>query len=279
MGLVSSFAVARVVVACDAAGEIAPAIEAGGRLAAHWRARLHVVFLEDPNLRLLAGHPQVRHVSLVSTGPATVAATDMEYMFLALAERARGLVAQQAARHGLDWSFAVVSEAPSAASFGMVENDLLVVEGSARPFAGQMRLGSCFSSLVLGAALPVLMIRPRHHPRRIVAAVFGPDSPGMRRALAAAGDMASAAKGPLLVLVGPGAPGAAEIGNIMAASGHLPEAGLRVHAIAGPATLQNIHVSHLSHALLVLDGTAAIGGQGDLQTLAAKADCDVLLVR
>ena len=65
----------------------------------------------------------------------------------------------------------------------------------------------------------------------------------------------------------------------MAASGHLPEAGLRVQAIAGPATLQNIHESHLSHALLVLDGTAAIGGQGDLQALAAKADCDVLLVR
>jgi hypothetical protein len=276
---VASFAVARVVVACDAAGEIAPAIEAGGRLAAHWRARLHVVFVEDPNLRLLAGHPQVRHVSLVSAGPATVAATDMEYMFLAIAERARSMVAELAGRHGLDWSFAVISEVLSTASFAMAENDFLVVEGTARPFAGQMRLRSRFSSLALATALPVLMIRPRHHPRRIVAAVFGPDSPGLRRALAAAGDMAAAADGPLLVLAGPGAPGAAEIGKIMAAIDHLPEAGLRVQAIAGPATLQNIHESHLSHVLLVLDGTAAIGGLSDLQALAAKADCDVLLVR
>ncbi|HXQ42234.1 MAG TPA: hypothetical protein VN821_13270 [Candidatus Udaeobacter sp.] len=275
----ASFAVARVVVACDAAGEIAPAIKAGSRLAAHWRARLHVVFVEDPNLRLLAGHPQVRHVSLVSAGPATVAAADMECIFLAMAERARGMVAEQAGRNGLDWSFAVVSEVLSAASFGMTENDFLVVEGTARPFAGQMRLRSRFYSLALATALPVLMIRPRHHPRRIVAAVFGPDSPGLRRALAAAGDMAAAADGPLLVLVGPEAPGAAEIGQILAASGHLPEAGLRVQAIAGPATLQNIHESHLNHALLVLDGTAAIGGQSDLQALAAKADCDVLLMR
>ena len=275
----ASFAVARVVVASDAAGEIAPAIEAGSRLAAHWRARMHVVFVEDPNLRLLGGHPQVRHVSLVSVGLATVAATDMVYMFLAMAERARSLVAEQAGRHSLDWSFAVVSEALSASSFGIEENDFLVVEGTARPFAGQMRLRSRFSSMALGAALPVLMIRPRHHPRRIVAAVFGPDSPGLRRTLAAAGDMATAADGPLTVLVGPGAPAAAEIGMIMRATGHLPEAGLRVQPIAGPATLQNIHESHLSHALLVLDGTAPIGELSDLQALAAQADCDVLLVR
>jgi len=276
---VASFAVTRVVVACDAAGEILPAIEAGGRLAAHWRARLHVVFVEDPNLRLLFDRPEVCHVSLVSAGLAAVAATDMEYMFLAMAERARGLVAELANRHRLDWSFAVISEALSATSFGVVENDFLVVEGTARPFAGQMRFRSRFSTLALATAQPVLMIRPRHHPRRIVAAVFGPDSPGLRRTLAAAGDMAAAADGPLLVLAGPDAPRAAEIGKIMAESGHLPEAGLRVQPIAGPATLQNIHESHLSHALLVLDGTAPIGEQSDLQALAAKADCDVLLVR
>jgi nucleotide-binding universal stress UspA family protein len=266
------------VVACDAAGEIAPAIEAGSRLAAHWHARLHVIFVEDPTLRLLAGHPQVRHVSLVSVGVATIAAADMEHMFLAMAARARSMVAEHAGRHGLDWSFAVVSAAPSTTSFGMAENDLLVVEGTARPFAGQMRLRSCFSTLALAAASPVLMIRPRRHPRRIVAAALGPDSPGLRRALAAAGDMAAAAGGPLTVLAGPKAPSAGAIGEIMAASGHMPSAGLRIQAMANPATLHNIHESHLRQALLVLDGTEP-SALGDLEALAAKADCDILLVR
>jgi len=279
IGLRPSFAVTRVVVACDAAGEIAPAIEAGSRLAAHWRAPLHVVFVEDPNLRLIAAHPYVRHVSLASPGAGAVEAADMEHIFLAMAERARSQVAELAARLGLAWSFAVVSETPSTASFGMAENELLVVEGTARAFAGQMRLRSRFSALALAAALPVLMIRPVHHPRRIVAAVFGPDTPGLRRALAAAGDMASAAGSPLTVLAGPEAPSGGAIGEFMTASGHMPAAGLRTQAIAGPAVLQNIRESHLKHALLVLDGTADTPGLGDLEALAAKADCDVLLVR
>lgn len=275
----SSFAVTRVVVACDAAGEISPAIEAGSRLAAYWRAPLHVVFVEDPMLRLLAGHPHVRHVSLDAPGVVRDEVADMEHMFLAMAGRARAMVAELAGRHGLDWSFAVVSETPSTASFGMVENELLVVEGTTRPVAGQMRLRSSFSALALVAALPVLVIRPRHHPRRIVAALFEPDSPGLRRTLAAAGDMAAAAGGPLTVLAGPKAPAAGEIEGILAASGHMPEAGLRIQAIADPAALRNIHESHLNNALLVLDGTAQSAGLGDLEALTAKADCDVLLVR
>jgi hypothetical protein len=91
--------------------------------------------------------------------------------------------------------------------------------------------------------------------------------------------MATAAGSPLTVLAGPEAPSADAIEEIMAASGHLPAAGLRIQAIANPATLRNIPESHLHHALLVLDGTAEPAGPSDLEALAAKADCDVLLVR
>ena len=274
----ASFGITRVVVACDAAGEIAPAIEAGSRLAAHWRARLHVVFVQDPMLRLLATHPQVRHVSLASPAVATVEA-DLEHMFLAMAQRAQAILAEQASRRGLDWSFAVVSEAPSTIAFGMGGNDLLVVEGTARPFAGQMRLRSRFSSLALAAALPVLMIRPRHHTRRIVVAVFGPDSAGLRRTLAAAGDMAAAAGGPLLVLAGPKAPSPGAIRDIMAAGGQVPEANVRIEAIVGASALRNAHGRYLKGALLVLDATSHPTELGDLEQLASEADCDVLLVR
>ena len=113
-----------------------------------------MVFVEDPTLRLLAGHPHVRHVSMVSL--ATVAAADMEYLLLAMAERARSMAAEHAGRHSLDWSFAVVSEALSMSAFAMEENDFLVVEGTARPFAGHMRLHSRFASMAHAATLPVL---------------------------------------------------------------------------------------------------------------------------
>src|SRR5689334_15749800 len=47
----------RIVIACDAVCELGPAIEVGAAIAAHWRASLHGLFIEDPALLQAAALP------------------------------------------------------------------------------------------------------------------------------------------------------------------------------------------------------------------------------
>lgn len=275
----ASLSIARVVVACYAGGEVGPAIEAGVRLAARWRAKLHVVFLEDPQLQRLIGHPSARHVGLSQPALPVLEAGEIEPMLLAVASQAQAQLALKAGREGLNWSFAVVSEAPTQASLGATESDFLVVEGTARAFAGHWRLRSCFAALALGASLPVLMIRPPYKPQRVVAALFAGETPGLLRTLAAALDMAAGSGAKLTVLAGPGAPEAARIREILGIGDRLPDHGVAVERIAGPSALRNAHGHFLKRALLVLDATSQLAELGDLERLAEQADCDVLLVR
>jgi hypothetical protein len=281
----ASLSIARVVVACYAGGETGSAIEAGVRLAARWRAKLHVAFLEDPQLQRLIGHPSARHVGLSQPALPVLEAGEIAPMLLAVAGRAQAQLALKAEREGLTWSFAVVSEAPTEAALGATESDFLVVEGTARPFAGHWRLRSCFSALALGASLPVLMIRPRHRPERVVAAIFAGETPGLLRSFAIAGDMAAGTGAELMVLAGPGAPPTARIREILAAGDLLPAGAVTVERIAGASVLQGAHGRFLKRALLVVDATSPPPGLGnleplgDLERLAEQADCDVLLVR
>ena len=275
----ASLSIARVVVACHAGGEIGPAIETGLRLAARWRAKLHVVFLEDPQLHRLIGHPSARHVCLSQPALPVLEAGEIEPMLLAVAGRAQAQLASRAEREGVKWSFAVVSDAPTEAALGATDSDFLVVEGTARAFAGHWRLRSRFAGLALGARLPVLMIRPPYQPLRVVAAIFSGETPALLRSLAVAADMAAGAGAGLTVLAGPDAPPAARIHEILTPGGPTLARTVSVERIAGASALHNAHGRFLKRALLVLDATSRPPGLGDLEQLAEQTDCDILLVR
>ncbi len=114
----SELAIRRVVVACDAVCDLGPAIETATRLAAHWHASLHGVFLEDPGLRLAAGLPFVQQVTLSPAGPESFELAEIEEQFRGIARRAERTLAEAAARFGLDWSFSLEPQTPSETGLG-----------------------------------------------------------------------------------------------------------------------------------------------------------------
>jgi K+-sensing histidine kinase KdpD len=92
--------IGRIVVSLDAASEIATAIDTAARLAAHWKAQLHGVFVEDEDLLNLAGLPFARQITLQS-GAEPLTVEDVERHLRAAADRARRALATAAARHGV----------------------------------------------------------------------------------------------------------------------------------------------------------------------------------
>ena len=139
----TEFEIKRVVVACDAQGEIERALHEASALAARLRVPLHGVFLKDENLLRLAGLPFARALSLSSPDCSEAFASgDLEALLSALAARMRRALAMVAEEAGLDWSFAELRDVPSAASGVVEEGDMLVIEAGGPPVSDARRLRS-----------------------------------------------------------------------------------------------------------------------------------------
>jgi K+-sensing histidine kinase KdpD len=78
----------RIFVSLDAVSENATAIDTAAHLAAHWKAHLHGVFVEDEDLLNLAGLPFARQITLHS-GAEPLTAEEVERHLHAAAETAR----------------------------------------------------------------------------------------------------------------------------------------------------------------------------------------------
>jgi K+-sensing histidine kinase KdpD len=94
----------RIVVSLDAASENATAIDTAARLAAHWKAHLRGVFVEDEDLLNLASLPFARQVTLHS-GAEPLAAEEVEGHLRVAAATARRALESAAARYGVRSSF------------------------------------------------------------------------------------------------------------------------------------------------------------------------------
>ena len=196
----SELAIRRVVVACDAVCELGPAIETATRLAAHWHASLHGVFLEDPGLRLAAGLPFVQQITLLPAGPESFELAEIEGQFRSIARRAERTLAEAAARFGLDWSFSLKRQTSFETGLGGTEADLLVLQAQARPFAGQFRLPSRWAKLLYQARHPVLLLHGERPAGGSVVLLLDPTTPAAPKSLAAATEMAALNRRPLIVL-------------------------------------------------------------------------------
>jgi hypothetical protein len=188
----------RIVVACDAQGDIEPALRAAAALAARWRVPLHGVFLKDENLLRLAGLPFARALNLLLPAYS-------EALLSALAARMRRALAVAAAEAGLDWSFAELRDVPSAASGWVEEGDMLVIEAGATP-AGDWRPHSPWEDVAaaLGASVLLRRAAPSGGSRRVVLTLrAGADHP---RLLAAARSIATAHDDIIILYTGDGEP-------------------------------------------------------------------------
>ena len=116
------------------------AIDTAARLAAHAKAPLHGVFVEDEDLLHLAGLPFARQITLGA--PAEPLTTEhVELHLQVAAERARRELFAAAKRHGVTCSFEIVRGASESALIGASERDLVVAGGLTRPIGGHFRAG------------------------------------------------------------------------------------------------------------------------------------------
>jgi nucleotide-binding universal stress UspA family protein len=129
----------RIVVPLDAVSENATAVGTAARLAAHWKAHLHGVFVEDEDLLNLAGLPFARQVTLHS-GAQPLTAKEVEGYFRVAADTARRALAAAAARHRVKSSFEVVRGSPMGELLGTSERDLIVACSVTRPIGAHFRV-------------------------------------------------------------------------------------------------------------------------------------------
>jgi nucleotide-binding universal stress UspA family protein len=262
--------IARVVVPLDAASESLVAIETAARLAAHAKAPLHGIFVEDEDLLHLASLPFARQFTLGAHAEA-LTTEHVELHLRIAAERARRELFAAAKRHGVSGSFEVVRGASASALTAASESDLVVAGALTRPIAGHFRV-ECrwWSSL---GAMPRRFLLARHawRARGSVAMLLRDRSPAAARLLEAAAQMAEATDALLTVICPPGE----ELFENWIAD-RLTGRPLRLRVEIGPdepAALRQ-RLGELDCRLLAIEA-----GGAALRDLVERYACDILIVR
>lgn len=192
----------RVVVVLDAAGEHRIVTETAARLAAHAKAVLHSIFVEDEDLLHLARLPFARQVTLGA--PAEPMTTEhVELHLQVAAERARRELFAAAARHGVTYSFEIVRGAPESALTAVSERDLIVAGALTRPIGAHFRLECRWWSSIEVAPGPFLLSRNAWSASGSVVTLLDDRTAASARLLAAAAEIAQRADTVLMVLVSP----------------------------------------------------------------------------
>ncbi len=262
----------RIVIACDAQGEIEQALREAAALAVRWQIPLHGVFLKDDNLLRLAGLPFARTLSLSSPEYSeTLGSEDLEALLSALAARMRRALATAAAAAGLNWSFAELRDVPGAASAAVEEGDMLVIEAGGRPLSGSWRLRSPWEDVAAALGRRVLLRRtaPAERQRRaVIVLAAGANHAGVLGA-------ARAVVGPrdevVILYFGDDEP-APELAHQLAA---------KDFAMARLLTVKDWpdvrrHIQRLNPDLVAI-GTAGLEA-AELRALIAETSCDLLLL-
>lgn len=264
----------RVVIACDVQDEIGPAVRKAAELAAHCGVPVHGVFLQNENLRRLAGLPLGRPVSLSRTEPPqSFDAGELEKLFSVLAGAMRRALAAAAEEAGLDWSFAELRDVPSAAGALLAEGDMLVLEAGLGGFAGSWRPRSLWESVAGDLGGMVLLRRGEAAGRRRVVLVICAASADHARTVDAVRALAQPRDETTLLSAG-----APEAEPDAALAPMLAMGGIRAAAIerAGSAAEIRERVAALDPRLVILE-TEALDAEA-LQALIAETRCDLLLI-
>jgi hypothetical protein len=275
----TDFVVRRVLIACDAVCENDAVIETAARLAARWDVALHGVFVEDEGLLQIAALPFAKQVSLSGGASEEMDEASVEHHFVALAERTRASLETAARERGVDWSFSIVRDKPSIAALSALENDLLIVAGESRPFAGQYRLGSHWSTAAFESTWPVLLVRSDGPRNGDVVALVQTSGSSARRSVSAAARFAAAADRVLTVLVAAPDVSAAVARDWVRAISAPAAARCRVETVSAGPNLLLQAIARRDGDTLVIDADPAAADPALLKTLVARTKADVLFVR
>lgn len=272
----STGAIKRVVAWLDATSENRAAIDTAARLAAHAKAPLHGVFIEDEDLLHLARLPFARQFSL-GAGAERLTPEQVELHLRVAADRARRELEAAAGRHGLAHSFEIVRTAPDGV-MGATQRDLVVVGGLSRPVGGHFRVDCrCWSAIEVNPG-PFLIVGRAAGAGEVVLLLRDRD-PASMRLLDAAAQIAEAGGSGLTVIASPALAGAAGFDEWLA--DRLAANPVRLQVEIGPvepAALRR-RIGELDCRLLAVGaGFSDEAGTG-LREVAERFACDLLVVR
>lgn len=274
--MMGEFIVARVVIACDAVGENRSGIEMAARLAAWWNTELHGIFVQDESLLRISALPFARHI-----GPSGEVSRDFDeasliHQFEAHAARARGALEAAAQEHAVGWTFDVVRGQPTLTTLSLGDQDLLVIEASSRPFAGEFRLDSRWLAQAYDAQRPILLVRNSGQKRDGVVALVQEPQQSAERTIAAATRLADASDRRLtLLLVGTTRTEAEALDCVRRVSEKVA-ARCRIEPLSTSASLER---AAGDGSVLVVDADPAVNDTAALKELAAHSRADVLFLR
>jgi len=260
----------RVVVPLDAASENLIAIETATRIAAHAKAPLIGVFVDDEDLLQLASLPFARQFTVgAEAEPLTIEHVELHLRLAA--ERARRELFAAAKRHGVTASFEIVRGASASALAGASERDIVVAGALTRPIAGHFRVECRWWSSFAAMPGPFLLARHAWGTRGSVALLLRDRGAGSLRLLDAAAQIAEAADALLTVILSPdGEPVDDWIAD------RLGDRPLRLQveiAPLEPAALRQ-RLGELECRLLATEA-----GGDRLRDLVERYACDILIVR
>lgn len=267
----------RVVIACNAQGDIDIAVRGAAALAARWRVPLHGVFLGDENLLRLAELPFSRHVSLSAPELSGAFEVDqLQSLLSALAASMRRAIEAAATQEGVDWSFAELRELPSAASGAVAEGDILVIDAGVRPFSGSWRPRSLWEGAAGDLGALVLLHRNERGGGPCIALVLDASAGDHERILRAVRAFASAQDQVHVLALGDLA---ADVGLRESLLPQFELAGLpKVSLEHPPLDLAAVRkrIARLKPRLVAIE-TAALEHE-EVKALVADTGCDLLLV-
>jgi nucleotide-binding universal stress UspA family protein len=271
----------RILVALDASPHSLAALEAAFELADALKAEIVGIFVEDVNLLRLAGLPFAREVGYPSGTDRPLDSVSMERALRIQAGQAREALAGVAARRQVRWSFRVVRGQVAAELLTAAhEADLLALGRASWASSRRVPLGATARVVVSQASRPVLLLQRGHAICQPVQLVYD-GSPGAKRALATAAQLAVLAGSALTVMLVMDAP---ESGQRLQEEVH---ARLQAQQVEGRyRRLAKPSAEELAQALRTAGGGMLIistdnpllGGEG-LPTLLDAMDCSVVLVR
>ena len=277
-GRPDEFHIRRIVLALDASAHDRATVVAAARLAARLKAGLEALFVEDINLLHSAQLPFVRRASLAAPAWREFDTAAMERELRAMAAEARRVLAAEAERTRLPWSFRIVRGHPEAEAFEAAEHaDLLLLARGPEVPGVAARLSSPAGQVAAKATRPVLLLRAAEALDRGVTVVYD-DSPGAERALSAAVKLGEARELKVLVV----APAIEEARKLesraaerLAGSGHAA----KFEKLIAPDTSRLCALGEKNGGVLVISAdNPLVVGEAAARCL-DRARCPVLLVR
>ena len=275
----------RILVALDATEDSLASLDLATRLAAKLRAELEGLFVEDINLLRMANLPCTRIVSVATTSGLGLDLPSMERELRRQARVARDMLAMNAERFSVRWSFRTArgtmeSEILAAAA----EADIVIVSKSDRAYPQRPKLGS--TARMLSAQSPSAVLIAHH---RFVAAEYSPpgtilvsydDTTTSDRALRLAARIAVSERHPITVLI-PETKRAAPRLQLMAEA-HLAVFGLqpRIRFVSRGDSARLAEIVHAEHGeLFVLGCESPLLRGKSTDNVVENLEIPVLLIR